>query len=743
MKQWLKTLLAKLSRPAMASESQHGVSLSLTPRANKRMAWLRTNKALFIVVLLVGLIALVPLYGALFPPLVDLPEHILVSKLLWEKLCGISHLDLEYSVYIGYRFFTALALIAISFFTLCRISFVYLPATMAITMMSLHAIVVALILWSGLKDKSWKSCALTVCFMVPAVIAMYSACWFIGFATYTLGITMLLPAIFFTERFLRLGKLVDAAFLFVTLLLIYIAHPFAPAFWFLWCFSRTLAGFATQTIVLEWKRLLCLGLIFMPIVLYHFRATKATAMAPSSQTLLTQPAIVSINDWYHHRFRGLLDGVYLQADDAADSKFFARFAIGLILFTTVLALRATQDKWIKNVMLSSLLLIFLGSLVNEKFIPVPPGAWLAYDYRYSSAIYAIGLAAAGMVLIRLMPVSKDKLQYKLIFVFVGLVCVIYSGGHLLEVRKAYIRFDLQARKYVAKLFKHEEPTGIYLPHSRWHPNDSRINLYVCLEQLDCNRAGTSFITGYMGDLYPVKLRSNARVMSAREQATWRRRQPAGPLVGYWKLDEPNRSDACIDSSGNGHTGTAYGTTVVDGKIDRARSFNGNGDYIDIPAINIPHAITVAAWIYSENFLQHTFIIAKNPINTQWALIIEGKGLMKWRGGGVETNVVCDMPASGAWHHVVARQEGTTGSLYVDGVRRASGTLPAIGNGAGSISFGRFNSGDHWYFNGQIDEVRIYNRALSDKEISELFTSSSKSGAQLKSDAGGGNASSKL
>ena len=691
-------------------------------------------------VLVVALIALVPLYGILFPPLVDLPEHILLGKLLWEKLTGVSHLDLEISWFIGYRLFSALMMIVMPLCKLGGFSLVYLPEIIAMMLMSLHAIAVGAILCSGLKNRSWPSCALAICFAVPAVVAMYSASWFIGFATYTLGITMLIPAIFLTERFLRSGKLADALFLFVTLVLVYAGHPFAPAFWVLWCFSRTLAGVATQTFVVEWKRLFGLGLVFLPIVLYHLRATKATAMAPSSATLMTQPAIVSINDWYYHRFRGLLDGVYLQADDAADSKLFARFAIGLILFAAVLAFRVTENRRLKNLMLSGLLLLFVSSWVNEKFIPVPGGAWLAYDYRFASTVYAIGLAVAGMVFIRLMPVSKDKLQYKLIFAFVAIVGLIASADHLKEVRKAYTRFDGQARLYMAKVFNHEEPAGVSLPHSRWHPNNSRINLYVCLKEPDCNPPGTSFITGYMGDLYPVKLRSTARVLSAREQATWSKQMPAGPLVGYWKLDEPNGKDACLDSSGNGNAGMSHGTSVVAGKINRARKFNGNGDYIEIPSINIRDAITVAAWVYSENFMHSGFVVVKNPVDTQWALFFESNRYLKWRGAGVGNNVICPAPANGTWHHIVGKQEGTTGSLYVDGVLCARGTQPAIGNGASSINIGRFDSGDHWYFNGQIDEVRIYNRALSDKEISELFTSGSKSGAQLKSEAGGGNAS---
>src|SRR6202035_2845966 len=117
------------------------------------------------------------------------------------------------------------------------------------------------------------------------------------------------------------------------------------------------------------------------------------------------------------------------------------------------------------------------------------------------------------------------------------------------------------------------------------------------------------------------------------------------LVGYWKLDEPNRSDTCIDSSGNGIMGTPNGTTVVDGKINKARSFNGSGDYIDIPTISIPDAITVAAWVYSDSFVQSGFVVTKNPVNTQWALFFQSDGFLKWRGAAIENNVVCAAPSN--------------------------------------------------------------------------------------------------
>jgi hypothetical protein len=375
-------------------------------------------------------------------------------------------------------------------------------------------------------------------------------------------------------------------------------------------------------------------------------------------------------------------------------------------------------------MLSTLLLLFFASWVNEKFIPVPGGAWLAYDYRFFSTISAIALMLSGMVLIRLVPVTIARFQEKAMFVLLACLAalaVFASFTHLIDVRKAYVRYDRQARRYMAKVFKHQQPVGIHLPHSRWHPDGTLVRLYTCLEEPDCNPEGTTFYTGYVSELYPVKLRSRVRLLSARESADWRKRLPNGPLIGYWKFDEPNRADICVDSSGNGNNGRPFGTTVVDGKFNRARAFNGIGDYIEIPPVNIPDAITVAAWVYSNRFGQNGFVVTKNPVNTQWGLLFEF-GSLKWRGGGINATVACPAPANGSWHHLLAKQEGTTASLYLDGVRRASGSVLAIGNASSSINIGRYDSPSFFFFNGRIDDVRIYNRALSDPEIVELFGS---------------------
>jgi hypothetical protein len=686
--------------------------------ADSSWARISASRTPILLVAAVIIVAWIPLYRILFPPLVDLPEHLLISKLLWEKLAGVSHLDLQISWFLGYRLIPIVLLGAISFFKVFGISLVLLPRIVALGLMGFHAVVVLVLLYSKLRNKTWWGWLLATALALPAVICMYSACWFIGFINYTLAITLLLPAIFLAERFLGERRVRDAALLFLNLVLLYTAHPFGPIFWILWLGSRALAAFATGTIFAEWKRLLLLLAVVVPIFVYHFPATRNTALAPSNQSLLAQSPVLPVREWYENRVTNVISGAWLKADDAADARTFSRFALLFIGAATVAAF-SRGSRRAGNVMLSSIFLLFGASWVNEKFIPVPAGAWLAYDYRFVSTTYAVGLALAGLVLIRSIPVTSNRRSYSALLALLALLSILACSVHLIDVRRAYVRNDRQARKYMAKVFRQESPAGIHIPHSRWHPDGTLIRLYACLEQPDCNPEGTTFHTGYVSDLYPVKFRSRTRVLSAREEAVWRRRPPVGPLVGHWKFDEPNRSDPCMDSSGNGHKGIAVGTAVVEGKFQKARSFSGLGEYIEIPPINLPEAITVSAWVYSDRFMQNGFVVAKNPVNGQWSLFFEG-GHLKWRTVGVSNSVTCPGPVNGAWHHILARQEGSNAALYVDGQQCVSGTLPPIGNAPTSISIGRFDSPGFSYFNGRIDDVRLYNRALSDAEVAELY-----------------------
>lgn len=69
-----------------------------------------------------------------------------------------------------------------------------------------------------------------------------------------------------------------------------------------------------------------------------------------------------------------------------------------------------------------------------------------------------------------------------------------------------------------------------------------------------------------------------------------------------------------------------------------------------------------------------------------------------------------MPPNGAWHHLVATINGTTGKIYKNGIEAVSGTVNAAVDASSTIQMGRFNNS--YFFNGSLDEVRISNAVRS-------------------------------
>jgi hypothetical protein len=212
--------------------------------------------------------------------------------------------------------------------------------------------------------------------------------------------------------------------------------------------------------------------------------------------------------------------------------------------------------------------------------------------------------------------------------------------------------------------------------------------------------------------------------------------PSDPtLVGYWTFDEGSGTVAG-DSSGNGDNGTIIGeVTWIAGQVGpSALSFHGIGNqnpHVDVPdnpvlRFTATQSFTVGAWVdpYAlEN--QWQGIVAKSrDISPLYGIWIDPNN--NWVMGGP------DLPAGGSgnivgsavtvgWHYVAAVQDGTAGTrtLYVDGTPVATGTA-LDANGTGDLWIGGANTGsDPEYFNGAIDDVRIYNVALSQAQIQAI------------------------
>ena len=202
------------------------------------------------------------------------------------------------------------------------------------------------------------------------------------------------------------------------------------------------------------------------------------------------------------------------------------------------------------------------------------------------------------------------------------------------------------------------------------------------------------------------------------------------LVGAWLFDE-GKGEAVTDSSDNGLDGKiAKGKPKwVDGKFDGAMEFGGQ----DMVTVDDDNALdleefTIAAWVNIPKVSGAWQIIAskehRNPTGRNYGLFGHiNSGVVHysfttnsgWKSFDAKT-VVTD----GDWHHVAGTYDGSDFKLYLDGAVDAQvspGTKPD--NHDNFFFIGGCDIGGYW-MTGVIDEVVLYNRALSEQELNDLI-----------------------
>jgi hypothetical protein len=197
------------------------------------------------------------------------------------------------------------------------------------------------------------------------------------------------------------------------------------------------------------------------------------------------------------------------------------------------------------------------------------------------------------------------------------------------------------------------------------------------------------------------------------------------LVGYWKLDDGG-GDIALDWSGYNNHGVVVGNPQwITGQLDGALYLDGYDDCVDLSdpeSLNIADAVSLLAWIKPEslgNGADQTFI---SKGQESYALKQASNNTLEFRiSDTINVQATIDSSLNGDWHHVAGTYDGSSLNVYLDGVFQ--GTTSSVGTvnaSAYNVNIGRESVGNRFHYNGGIDDVRIYTRALTEDEIIEAM-----------------------
>jgi len=213
------------------------------------------------------------------------------------------------------------------------------------------------------------------------------------------------------------------------------------------------------------------------------------------------------------------------------------------------------------------------------------------------------------------------------------------------------------------------------------------------------------------------------------------------LILYYSFDNELSAREIADESGQGNDGQPVNVEwVKDGHQGGAASFGPTNSYITVPdrtKLN-PDVLTLSVWIKTSNKDGAWRRIFDKGYDEGYALTMGGdnKGGGSWQGqvclragkafvysGGVQVT-------DGKWHHVVGTFDGEDAKLFVDGdlarTSRWAGKVPrttynlTIGENRSKFGSAAFMNAVGASFNGLMDDVMMFNRALSDDEVQTLF-----------------------
>lgn len=225
---------------------------------------------------------------------------------------------------------------------------------------------------------------------------------------------------------------------------------------------------------------------------------------------------------------------------------------------------------------------------------------------------------------------------------------------------------------------------------------------------------------------PVRVREiNRRVIAAGAAAGDREQLKGG---GSWALDEGTGTTAKDDGPADRPLRLTEGTGWTDGVSGSALKFDGQGQYArtDGPVLDTTGSYTVSAWVSLDSVpgnyataVSQDGLRQANPFYLQY-----GQGAFAFSTPGGQRARLETTPETGRWYHLVGVRDDTTGeiTLYVDGERAATvdGGPNYVASGPLTVGRALWNGENTDFWDGAVDEVHAYDKALTAEEVSALY-----------------------
>ena len=204
------------------------------------------------------------------------------------------------------------------------------------------------------------------------------------------------------------------------------------------------------------------------------------------------------------------------------------------------------------------------------------------------------------------------------------------------------------------------------------------------------------------------------------------------LVSWWRMDDLNASNDSMDylgiNNGSALNGAVYNTS---GKFNGSFSFNGSSsiEIKDSNSLDFSDEITISAWI-NPYFIVNEAIFGKT--NAYQLRLVKSGSTLQLRGVVYADEVYNDITATGAtkaitnldtWYHVGMTYKNNSFNLYINGTKVVNITTltGAIAVNTQKVNIGSL--GASTYFNGSIDNIMVFNRALDSEEIASIYNAS--------------------